>query len=133
MPHLPGYAECHFATAPVAMLASSDNIQITVHGKGGHAGAGPHKAIDSVLIGSQIVNALQSIVARNVDPLKSAVISITQFHAGTAFNIIPETAELGGTVRTLDPEVRGLVERRIGEVADSVARAYGGSAETKYS
>jgi len=85
-----------------------------------------------VLIGSQIVNALQSIVARNVDPLKSAVISVTQFHAGTAFNIIPETAELAGTVRTLDPDVRDLVERRIGEVAESVARAYGGSAETKY-
>src|SRR5438067_1217493 len=81
---------------------------------------------------SKIVNALQSIVARNVDPLKSAVISVTQFHAGTAFNIIPETAELSGTVRTLDPEVRDLVERRIGEVAESVARAYGGSAETKY-
>jgi Metal-dependent amidase/aminoacylase/carboxypeptidase len=60
-----------------------------VRGKGGHAGAGPHRAVDSVLIGSQIVNALQSIVARNVDPLKSAVISITMFQAGTAFNIIP--------------------------------------------
>ena len=132
MHNMPGLPEGHFATTPGAMLASSDNVQIIVHGKGGHAGAGPHKAIDSVLIGSQIVNALQSIVARNVDPLKSAVISITQFHAGTAFNIIPETAELGGTVRTLDPEVRDLVERRIGEVADSVARAYGGSAETKY-
>ena len=133
MHNMPGLPEGHFATTSGPLLASSDNIQITVHGKGGHAGAGPHKAIDSVLIGSQIVNALQSIVARNVDPLKSAVISITQFHAGTAFNIIPETAELGGTVRTLDPEVRDLVERRIGEVADSIARAYGGSAETKYS
>jgi len=133
MHNMPGLPEGHFATTSGPLLASSDNIQITVHGKGGHAGAGPHKAIDSVLIGSQIVNALQSIVARNVDPLKSAVISITQFHAGTAFNIIPETAELGGTVRTLDPEVRDLVERRIGEVADSIARAYGGSAKTKYS
>src|SRR6516164_1298991 len=130
--NMPGLAEGHFATTPGPMLASSDNVKITVHGKGGHAGAGPHKAVDSVLIGSQIVNALQSIVARNVDPLKSAVISITQFHSGTAFNIILETAELAGTVRTLDPEVRDLVERRIGEVADSVARAYGGSAETKY-
>src|SRR6186713_437900 len=132
MHNMPGLPEGHFATTPGAMLASSDNIKIIVHGKGGHAGAGPHKSVDSVLIGSQIVNALQSIVARNVDPLKSAVISITQFHSGTAFNIIPETAELGGTVRTLDPEIRDLVERRIGEVADSVARAYGGSAEIKY-
>ncbi|MCS3729927.1 M20 aminoacylase family protein [Bradyrhizobium betae] len=132
MHNMPGLPEGHFATTSGPLLASSDNIQITVRGKGGHAGATPHQAIDSVLIGSQIVGALQSIVARNVDPLKSAVISITQFHAGTAFNIIPETAELGGTVRTLDPEVRDLVERRITEVADSVARAYGGSAETKY-
>jgi len=130
--NMPGLPEGHFATTPGAMLASSDSVVITVHGKGGHAGAGPHRAVDSVLIGSQIVNALQSIVARNVDPLKSAVISITVFQAGTAFNIIPETAKLGGTVRTLDPEIRDLVERRIGEVADNVARAYGGSAETKY-
>ena len=130
--NMPGLPEGHFATTPGPMLASSDSLEIKVLGKGGHAGAGPHKAVDSVLIGAQIVNALQSIVARNVDPLKSAVISITMFQAGTASNIIPETAELKGTVRTLDPEVRDLVERRIGEVADSVARAYGGSAETKY-
>ena len=130
--NMPGLPEGHFATTPGAMLASSDSVEITVRGKGGHAGAGPHRAVDSVLIGSQIVNALQSIVARNVDPLKSAVISITMFQAGTAFNIIPETAKLGGTVRTLDPEIRDLVERRIGEVADNVARAYGGSAETRY-
>jgi hippurate hydrolase len=132
MHNMPGLPEGHFATTPGPLLASSDNIQITVRGKGGHAGATPHQAIDSVLIGSQIVNALQSIVSRNVNPLQSAVISVTQFHAGTAFNIIPETAELSGTVRTLDPDVRDLVERRIGEVADSVARAYGGSAETNY-
>jgi hippurate hydrolase len=130
--NMPGLPEGHFATTPGPMLASADSLEIKVLGKGGHAGAAPHKAVDSVLIGAQIVNALQSIVARNVDPLKSAVISITMFQAGTAFNVIPETAELKGTVRTLDPEVRDLVERRIGEVADSVARAYGGSAETKY-
>jgi amidohydrolase len=130
--NMPGIPEGHFATNPGAMLASADAIEIKVTGKGGHGGMSPHKSVDSVLIGSQIVNALQSIVARNVDPLKSAVISITTFHAGTTFNVIPATAELTGTVRTLDPGVRDLVERRIGEIADSVARAYGGSAETKY-
>ena len=130
--NMPGIPEGHFHTTPGAMLASADKVEITVHGKGGHAGAGPHRAVDSVLIGSQIVNALQSIVARNVDPLKSAVISITMFQAGTAFNIIPETAKLGGTIRTLDPGIRDLVERRIGEIASSVAQAYGGSAETNY-
>jgi hippurate hydrolase len=130
--NMPGIPEGHFATNPGAMLASADEVEIKVIGRGGHGGAGPHKAVDSVLIGSQIVNALQSIVARNVDPLKSAVISITMFHAGTAFNVIPEIAELKGTVRALDSAVRDLVERRISEVADSIARAYGGSAETKY-
>jgi hippurate hydrolase len=132
MHNMPGIPEGHFATNAGAMLASADSVEIKVTGKGGHGGAGPHKAVDTVLIASQIVGALQSIVARNVDPLKSAVISITMFHAGTAFNIIPETAELKGTVRTLDPGVRDLVERRIAEVSDSIARAFGGSAETKY-
>ena len=132
MHNMPGIPEGHFATNPGAMLASADAVEIKVTGKGGHGGAGPHKAVDTVLIGCQIVSALQSIVARNVDPLKSAVISITTFHAGTAFNIIPETAMLTGTVRTLDPAVQDLCERRIGEIADSVARAYGGSAETNY-
>jgi hippurate hydrolase len=132
MHNMPGIPEGHFATNPGAMLASADSVEIKVTGKGGHGGAGPHKAVDTVLIASQIVSALQSIVARNVDPLKSAVVSITMFHAGTAFNIIPETAELKGTVRTLDPAVRDLVERRIAEVSDSIARAFGGSAETKY-
>src|ERR1041385_7404281 len=75
--NMPGLPEGHFATTPGALLASADIVEIKVTGKGGHGGAGPHKAVDSVLIGSQIVNALQSIVARNVDPLKSAVISIT--------------------------------------------------------
>src|SRR5258708_10794280 len=121
--NMPGLPEGHFATTPGAMLASSDSVVITVHGKGGHAGAGPHRAVDSVLIGSQIVNALQSIVARNVDPLKSAVISITVFQAGTAFNIIPETAELKGTVRPPAPPLRPLVEPRLAAVADSTARA----------
>jgi hippurate hydrolase len=117
---------------PGPLLAASDKLEITVHGKGGHGGASPHKAVDSILIGSEIVSALQSIVARNVDPIKTAVISICVFQAGSAANVIPPTATLKGTVRTLDPEVRDLVERRIAEVADGIARAYGGSAETKY-
>src|SRR5579871_100827 len=81
--NMPGLPEGHFHLRPGPLLASSDALEIHVRGKGGHAGAGPHRAIDTVLIGSQIVNALQSIVSRNVDPLKSAVISITVFQAGT--------------------------------------------------
>jgi amidohydrolase len=132
MHNMPGLPEGHFHMRPGPLLAASDKLEITVHGKGGHGGAGPHKAVDSILIGAEIVSALQSIVARNVDPIKTAVISICVFQAGTAANVIPPTATLRGTVRTLDPEVRDLVERRIAEVADGIARAYGGSAETNY-
>jgi len=132
MHNMPGLAEGNFSLSHGAMLASADAIEIKVTGKGGHGGSGPHKAIDSILIGAQIVGALQSIVARNVDPLKSAVISICAFNGGTAFNVIPETVEMKGTVRTLDPEIRDLCEKRIAEVADATARAYGGSAETIY-
>lgn len=130
--NMPGLPEGHFGIAPGPMLASADSFEITVHGKGGHGGMGPHRAVDSVLIGSEIVGALQSIVARNVDPMKTAVVSVCMFNAGAAFNVIPPTASLGGTVRTFDPAVRDLVERRIAEIADGIARAYGGSAETNY-
>ena len=130
--NMPGLPEGHFGITPGPILAAADSFEITVHGKGGHGGAGPHRAVDSVLIGAEIVSALQSIVARNVDPMKTAVLSTCMFNAGSAFNIIPATAKLGGTVRTFDPQVRDLMERRIAEVADGVARAYGGSAETNY-
>src|SRR3954471_9776933 len=130
--NMPGLPEGHFEITPGPILAAADAFEITVHGKGGHGGAGPHRAIDSVLIGAEIVGALQSIVARNVDPMKTAVVSVCMFNSGTAFNIIPATATLGGTARTFDPAVRDLVERRIGEIADGIARAYGGSAETTY-
>src|SRR3954464_7547714 len=130
--NMPGLPEGHFEITPGPILAAADAFEITVHGKGGHGGAGPHRAIDSVLIGAEIVGALQSIVARNVDPMKTAVVSVCMFNSGTAFNIIPATASLGGTARTFAPAVRDLVERRIGEIADGIARAYGGSAETTY-
>ena len=128
----PGVPEGVFALRPGPMLAASDELEITVHGKGGHAGAGVHKAVDSVLIAAHIITALQSIVSRNVDPIKSAVISICVVEAGKALNVIPETVELKGTVRTLDADVQDLVERRIAEVADGIARTYGGAATTKY-
>jgi amidohydrolase len=130
--NMPGLPVGHFGITPGPILAAADSFEIVVHGKGGHGGAGPHRAIDSVLIGAEIVSALQSIVARNVDPMKTAVLSTCVFNAGSAFNVIPPTATLGGTVRTFEPEVRDLMERRIAEVADGIARAYGGSAETTY-
>ena len=82
-----------------------------------------------MLVASHIVTALQSIVARNVDPLKSGVVSICVFHAGEALNVIPETAHLEGTARTLAPEVRDLLERRVVEVAEATARLHGATAK----
>ena len=130
--NMPGIPEGQFFITPGPMMASADFVDIVVTGKGGHGGAGVHHAIDSVLVGAQIVSALQSIVARNVDPLKSAVVSICSFHAGSAHNVIPATATLAGTVRTLDPKVRDMVERRITEVAEGTARAYGATAAVDY-
>jgi hippurate hydrolase len=112
-------------------MAATDTINIRIEGLGGHA-ARPHKCIDSVLVGAQLITALQSIVVRNVDPLDSAVISICQFHAGNAHNVIPQTAELQGTVRSLTPEVRELVEKRVREVVAGVAQITGAKIDLNY-
>ena len=92
MHNYPGLPVGDFAIRPGPMMASADRLYIDIEGLGGHA-ARPHVSIDTVLVGAQIINQIQSIVSRNVDPLESAVISITQFHAGTADNIIPQTAQ----------------------------------------
>lgn len=132
MHNIPGLPEGHFAMKPGPIMAAMDFIEIIVNGKGGHGGAGPHKSIDSVLVGAEIVSALQSIVARNVDPMKSAVVSICMFEAGDAFNIIPASAKLTGTARALDPVIHDLVSRRVIEVAEGIARVYGASATVNY-
>ena len=93
MHNYPGLPVGDFAIRPGPMMAAADRIYIDIEGLGGHA-ARPHISIDTVLVGAQIINQIQSIVSRNVDPLESAVVSITQFHAGTADNIIPQTAQL---------------------------------------
>src|SRR5207244_8909265 len=113
-------------------MAATDAIDIRIEGRGGHA-ARPHKCIDSVLVGAQLINALQTIVSRSVDPLESAVISMCEFHAGNARNVIPQTAELKGTVRTLDADVRKLVERRVREVVAGVAQISGAKIDLEYS
>jgi hippurate hydrolase len=120
----PGLPVGSFALRPGPIMAATDAIDIRIEGIGGHA-ARPHKCIDSVLVGAQLVTALQSIVSRTVDPLDSAVISICEFHAGNARNVIPQIAELKGTVRTLTPEVRDLVEKRVREVVAGVAQQTG--------
>ncbi|NGM24418.1 amidohydrolase [Roseomonas stagni] len=113
------------------MMAASDVFFVTVRGKGGHA-ARPHGGIDPIVVGAHIVAALQTIVARRVDPLEAAVISTTQFHAGTATNIIPDEASLCGTVRTLKPEVQDLVEASMRRVVEATAAAHDAVAEFTY-
>ena len=113
------------------VLAASDRVGITVRGRGGHA-ARPHIAVDPVLVGAQIVVALQALVSRRTDPLDSAVVSITQFHAGSAGNVIPEEAELYGTVRTLRPETQDTMERLIAQVAQGTAAAHDAEAAVRY-
>jgi amidohydrolase len=127
----PGIPVGSFAIRPGPIMASTDAVNIHIEGRGGHA-ARPHISIDSVLVGAQLVTALQSIVSRSVDPLESAVVSMCEFHAGNARNVIPQTAELKGTVRTLTPEMRALVEKRLREVVEGVARMTGAKINLDY-
>lgn len=109
---------------PGPLMAAADTFTITLTGAGGH-GANPHLAVDPVLAAAQVITALQSIVARNVDPLDTAVISTTAVTAGEAFNVIPDKAELKGTVRTYRPQVRQLIHKRMAAVVEGVAGALG--------
>ena len=131
MHNQPGMAIGTFATCPGPMLAAADSVSILIEAKGGHA-AKPHLAIDPVLIGSHIVVALQSIASRNVNPLDSAIVSMCMFHAGTAGNVIAQTAELTGTARSLTPQVRDMLEKRIVEISEGTAKLFGGTAKAIY-
>jgi amidohydrolase len=131
MHNYPGIPLGQFAIRPGAMMASADHIEIVLEGKGGHA-ARPQLSVDTILVGAQIINALQSIVARNVDPLDAAVVSICMFQAGHTDNVIPQHAQLRGTARALTPEVRALLRKRIGEVIEGTAQLYGASAKITY-
>ncbi|HEY58056.1 MAG TPA: amidohydrolase [Anaerolineae bacterium] len=108
-------------------MAAADRLLITVQGKGGH-GAAPHLTIDPVVTAAHIVTALQTVAARNIDPLDTAVVSVTRIRAGEAFNVIPPQAELEGTIRTFEPEVRETVLKRVREIAQGVAQAFGAQA-----
>ena len=131
MHNFPGLPVGQFALRPGPIMAAADYVQIEIEGKGAHA-ARPHLGIDSVLVGAQIVNNLQSIVSRNVDPLEAAVVSICVFHAGNADNVIPQTAQLRGTARSLTPAVRDLLEKRVPEIAEATAGLHGAKATVKY-
>ncbi|MGG5818998.1 M20 aminoacylase family protein [Falsiroseomonas sp. HW251] len=113
------------------ILAAADTIDITIRGRGGHA-ARPHTALDPIMIGAQIVTALHQVVSRRVDPLDSAVISLCQFHAGTAHNVIPEVATISGTVRTLRATTQDEMERLIGQTAQGIAALHDAVADVHY-
>ncbi|MDE2603774.1 MAG: amidohydrolase [Bradyrhizobium sp.] len=127
----PGMPVGSFAIRPGPLMAATDAVDIRIEGHGGHASR-PHLAIDPVLVGAQLITSLQSIVSRTIDPLESAVVSVCEFHAGNARNVIPQTAELRGTVRTLTEEMRNLVEKRIREIAAGVAQMTGARIDLVY-
>ncbi len=131
MHNAPGLPVGQFATRPGPIMAATAEFTIMVQGKGGHA-AFPHQNVDPIVIASQIVGALQTIVSRNADPLEALVVSVTKFHAGEAYNIIPETAQIAGTVRTLRKEVAALAEKRMKAIVLGIAEAGGATAVIDY-
>jgi amidohydrolase len=131
MHNYPGLPLGRFGIRSGPTMAAADTVTIDIEGVGGHA-ARPQLSIDTVLVGAQIVNQIQSIVSRNVDPIESAVVSICVFQAGTTDNVIPQTAQLRGTARSLTPEVRDLLERRLHEVVEGTAKLYGAKAKLTY-
>ncbi|BCH52493.1 M20 aminoacylase family protein [Agrobacterium vitis] len=131
MHNMPGMPVGTFAIRKGGIMAAPDKFFITIKGRGGHA-AEPHRAIDPIAIGAQIVTNLQMIAARSANPVRSVVVSVTRFQAGTTHNIIPEQAELTGTVRTHDDETQDMAERRIREIVAGIASAHGAEADVIY-
>ncbi len=131
MHNWPGLATGKMAVRAGPMLAAFDLFEITVTGKGAHA-AMPHLGIDPIVAASQIVLALQTITARNVDPIQSAVVTVTQFHGGDTWNVIPQTVTLRGTCRSFRPEIRDLMESRLRAMAGEIGTAFGASVEVMY-
>lgn len=131
MHNLPGLPVGEFGMRPGPIMASADKFEITIEGKGAHA-AMPHLAIDTVVIASQLVLALQNIVARNVDPLESAVLSVTTLHGGDAFNVLPQNVTMRGTVRTFNPDIQDLVIERMRQVINATGAMHGASIKFDY-
>ncbi|WP_404928074.1 M20 aminoacylase family protein [Mesorhizobium sp. ORM16] len=129
--NMPGMEVGTFALSGDVMLAASDRFDIKVLGKGGHA-ARPHETIDPIMIANHVVSALQTIVARSVDPNDPVVLSVTSIHAGEAYNVIPSEVVLKGTARTLSETSRDKVESRVRAIANYVAKAFGAEVELDY-
>ncbi len=121
--------EIQVSGGPIA--AAADSFKIIVQGKGGH-GASPHEAVDPIIIATNIITTLQTIVSRGTDPMKSTVVSVCNIHSGFADNVIPDTCEIGGTVRTFDPALRDTAQERLTTIATSIATAMGGTAKVDY-
>src|SRR5215831_14160120 len=113
------------------MMAAFDIFEIAIKGRGGHA-AMPHLSVDPIVAAAQVVTSLQMIASRNVHPLESAVVSVTQIHGGDTWNVIPETVVLRGTARSFSPAVRDQMEPAIRRIADGVCRAGGTEMELRY-
>ena len=132
MHNMPGMPVGQFAIRPGPIMAATDEFFIDVIGRGGHA-AHPDETIDPVIMASQIVVALQTIVSRNADPVAQGVLSVTAFDTSShAFNVIPQSVALRGTVRTHSLEMQDMIEKRIAEVASGIAATFGGTVETRY-
>ncbi|MDG1531901.1 MAG: M20 family metallopeptidase [Paracoccaceae bacterium] len=133
MHNMPGQPVGQFAIRPGALLASSDEFEIIVTGKGGHAAA-PHDAIDTTLVAAQIVVSLQTLVSRNVDPIKRVVLTVGTFETDSvASNVIAHEVRMKGTVRTLDTEYREFAEKRVREIVEGTASAFGATVEIAWS
>ncbi|WP_424986024.1 M20 aminoacylase family protein [Microbulbifer sp. S227A] len=132
MHNWPGQPVGSFAIRPGAFFAATDQFDITLTGRGGHA-AKPHETIDTTVMASQVVMALQTIASRNADPVDQVVVSVTSFETSSkAFNVIPQEVQLKGTVRTMSAAMRDLAEQRINEICTGVAATFGGSADVTY-
>ncbi len=131
MHNIPGMPVGTFAIKPGPMMAAFDVFEVVVTGKGGHA-AMPHLTIDPIVIGSKIVEAYQSIVSRIIDPQDPAVLSITQFHAGDAYNVIPNEVSISGCTRCFSPKVQAKLESQMKKIAEDICAAYGASCSFRY-
>jgi hippurate hydrolase len=131
MHNWPGVPAGTFAISSGAQMASYDVFEIIIEGKGCHA-AMPHLGRDSVVAAGQLIGALQTIVSREADPLDPMVVSITQIHAGDTWNVLPQQVMLRGTVRTFDPALRDMAERRIGEIVEGLSKTFGVRANLRY-
>jgi hippurate hydrolase len=120
----PGVPLGHIVTKAGPLLAAADRWDLRITGKGGHA-AHPHLTLDPLVAGANLVLALQTIVSRNIDPIDSTVVTVGFMKGGSAYNVIPGEVHIGGTTRTTSPENRALVERRIQEICDGIARMHG--------